>query len=187
MGWEIQGGHVGPIWWEDRMPLLCLSTWRAQLPAWAWTWLDQQGTEYILCPHCRLALGLFYLPGFLCLMPLSSSPEIRSLGVRSSSLHPTLRWGALSDHLEVIKKSLWGHGLQIGGAYLCKHPLFYILSSLQNFISCMLYPVNCFLFSISNDLESSDIILSLPYEQSFYHPFYWTRNCVVMLCVFVCA
>lgn len=87
----------------------------------------------------------------------------------------------------VTKRSLCGHALQTLGAYLCVNNLcFYISAGIQHFMSCILSPVNCFLFSISKDFASPHIIVSFPHEQSFYCTFYWTKIglwCYVCLCV----
>lgn len=156
--------------------------------------LTNKNRECILCPHWRLVLRaaafLLHLPEFLNLTPLTLSPEMKngSLGVRISILHDsTPRCGALPDHMVVTKRSLCDHALQTLGAYLCVNNLsFYISAGIQHFMSCILSPVNCFLFSISKDFASPHIIVSFPHEQSFYCTFYWTKIglwCYVCLCV----
>lgn len=52
------------------------------------------------------------------------------------------RGAALSDHVVVINRSSWGCALWAVGAYLYEKPHFYIVASLQNFISCILTKVN---------------------------------------------
>lgn len=130
--------------------------------------------EYVFCPHCKLVLGagafLLSPPGFLNLMLLTSSPDMRSrsLGVRSSSLHTHPKRGAMSDYVVVIKQSAWGHALQTVCAYLCEQPLFLYLSWLTIFYVLYIITFQLLLIFFLKLLRVFTLILSFPREQSLY-------------------